>query len=178
MTSNATFPSIDQAIADGKLIERDPIRSTLPTVRHLYVTPEIADILDDADPEKGFPSVEATIITDRYMIGHLMVVSFTAKTDPPKSWPDLERMENLDEVWVMCFRKPKPGWRLLGRFFAENHFVALRAYDRHELQGNATYEAKAEEMIADWGVLFPGTDPHRANAAEEYVTGLCHDVSK
>jgi hypothetical protein len=150
----------------------------LPKVRHLYVARAIADLIDGSDPETRFPSVEATVVTDRYMAGHLMIVSLTEARNPPKSRPDLERLEGLDEMWVMCFRRPRPGWRLLGRFLAERHFVAVRAYDRHDLGGKMSYEAKAKAMVADWDALFPGTPPFRADTVEDYVGGVWRDVSK
>jgi hypothetical protein len=178
LTSSATLLLIRRAVVDGKLVEREPARSTLPVARHLYVTPDIARLLDGGRPDAGFPSPEATIITDRYMIGHLVVVSFSAKTDPPRAAPDMERMEGLEEAWVMCFRKPRPGWRLLGRFGAPGHFVALRAHDRHELKGKKVYEAKAKEMMGDWDILFPDTAPHQGYEAADYVSGVYRDVTK
>ncbi len=111
------------------------------------------------------------------MLGHLMVVCLTEARDRGRLKPDLERLEGLDEVWVMCFRRPRPGWRLMGRFLAERCFVAIRAYDRHELGGKRAYEAKAKAMIADWDALLPDTAPFRDDTVGNYVGGVWRDVS-
>ncbi len=42
-------------MAGGKLIEREPIRAVSAKVRHLYVTREVADLIDGTHPETGFP---------------------------------------------------------------------------------------------------------------------------
>ena len=177
LTSNATFLLIQQHLVDGKLVERDVARLNASKARHLYVTPAIANLIDGADPMLGFPSAEATVITDRYLAGWLMVTSLTARTDPPRARPDLERLENVDEAWVMCFRKPRPGWRLFGRFAEPSKFVALHAHDRDALAGGA-YEAKAEEMISTWKAMFEEEEPHRGASVEDYVGGVWRDVSE
>jgi len=56
--------------------------------------------------------------------GHYVRVSLIG--DPSKQKPDIERLSGLDEAWVMCFRRPLPGWRLFGRFVAKNIFVGNR----------------------------------------------------
>jgi hypothetical protein len=177
LTSSATFLPLERLKTKGKLIERSPVRSTLPLTRHLYVTPEIAGLLDGSGPQVGFPEAHASVVTDRYMIGHLICVSLSKKTNPTKAYPELERMEGIDEAWIMCFRKPRPGWRLLGRFFALDHFVALGARDRHALGRQSAYESEAQQMIQDWIKLFGVPDVHRGTTVADYLSGVWRDVS-
>ena len=178
LTSNATFPSIDKLLADRKLIERASLRQNLPKGRHLYVTPAIGALLDGEGASLGFPTPEALSITDRFMAGYLMVCSLTVETNPKRARPDLERLVGMDEAWVMCFRRPRPGWRLFGRFIGQGRLVVLRAHDRHELKGQSVYEAKAAQMIRDWSALFDGENPLSGANVEEYVGGVVNDVSK
>lgn len=68
-----------------------------------------------------------------FAAGHLVTVS-------RRSAPgvDLEQLEDQDEVWSLCFRRPRPGWRLLGRFLERDVFVGLRLYERHFLRNRET----------------------------------------
>ena len=59
----------------------------------------------------GFPHIEADKVIGRYIAGHLSFVTRKSAKDA-----DLEQMEGLDDVWALCLRKPRPGYRLLGRF--------------------------------------------------------------
>jgi hypothetical protein len=111
------------------------------------------------------------------MIGYLMCVSFTIHTIPPRAYPELERLEGLDETWVMCFRKPRPGWRLLGRFMAPDHFVALAAYARDSLKNRKLYEEAAQRMIDQWRAMFRAMDPFRGDNPAAYLSGVVRDVS-
>jgi hypothetical protein len=178
LTFNATFLSLERLKAEGRLVERKPYRLSVPSKRHLYVTPEIAELMDGKGKNVGFPQPQAYFVTDAYMAGYTMFVSFTIETDPRRVGPELERLEGLDEAWVMCFRKPRPGWRLLGRFFAPAHFVALAAYDRHAIGNREKYEAAALSMVEDWKQLFGTLEPCRSDKPEDYITGLVRDVSK
>jgi hypothetical protein len=111
------------------------------------------------------------------MIGHLMCVSFTMETSPRRAFPELERLEGLDEAWVMCFRKPRPGWRLLGRFMARDHFVALAAYARDALKTRKRYEQAAQQMIDQWRAMFGAIEPFRGDNPAAYLSGVVRDVS-
>jgi hypothetical protein len=102
---------------------------------------------------------------------------FTIATNLPRASPELERLEGLDEAWVMCFRKPRPGWRLLGRFLARDHFVALAAYARDVLKNRRLYEEAAQRMIDQWGAMFGAIEPFRGDHPAAYLSGVVRDVS-
>jgi hypothetical protein len=90
----------------------------------------------------------------------------------------MERLEDLDEAWVMCFRRPRPGWRLFGRFAARDHFVVLGAHDRNKLKNRAIYAEAAQDAAEEWRRLFGAAQPHIGNQPEDYLSGLVRDVSK
>ncbi len=89
--------------------------------------------------------------------------------------PDFERLRGLDEIWVFCFRRPRPGWRLFGRFIQRDHFIGLDLKDRHELAGNNTYGLYATNAIKIWNECI-GREPLRSDAASGYLSGVTRDL--
>jgi len=123
-----------------------------------------------------FPTVGAEIFFGVFSAGQLMTLS-RKKT---KQKPDLEMLDEHDEVWAMCIRNPKPGWRILGRWFDEVEgqrvFVALRAWDKTKLFAN--YAVAANEVIDDWNEMFGGVAPKRATNLGDYVGGVFNDLDQ
>jgi hypothetical protein len=73
-------------------------------------------------------------VLQRYISG--MYVTGSMQGGSNSRHPDFERLSNIDEVWVMCFRQPKMDqWRLMGRFAAFNAFVGLAFFRRAFLDG-------------------------------------------
>jgi hypothetical protein len=157
---------------DGKirLVARKPLRPLDVSVRRLLVTEEISDLLDGKTRFGEFPSVSAEALIAIFCAGYLLRVS--RKTT--KKLPDLERLEGHDEVWSLCPRRPKPGWRLLGRFYEKDHLVLLRPWEKHRLAGN--YDKAAKEVIADWEKAFGTTSSHRGTEMRDYISGIFRDV--
>jgi hypothetical protein len=120
-----------------------------------------------------FPSVEAERLLSTFCKGNLVTVSETAKTS------DVEKLMGLDEAWAFCFRKPRPGWRVFGRFIEANVFIGLRAYDRIDL-GSAIgrYGAMAQAMIDEWDRILPDVPPLRAAGISGYVNGVIRNVDE
>lgn len=105
-----------------------------------------------------------------------MRVALTHKKDAA---PELERLDGMiDDVWALCFRKPRPGWRLLGRFIERDTFIALRAYDRHHIGRLSQYIAAAYGVIEDWERLFGSIDPVRGTEIGHYLSGVWRDVNQ
>jgi hypothetical protein len=162
-----------------RLMRRSALRppaSAPLTERHLLVTPRIADLLDGKHIGTGFPDVMADLVNARYLAGHLIRISLTYRKGAK---PDLERLDGLiDDVWALCYRTPRPGWRPLGRFIEPGTFIALRAYDRHQLGGTRRYSAAAYDTIEDWDTLFrsTGADPIRGARRDDYLTGVSIDA--
>ena len=145
-------------------VEYEPVRPLQTKVRRIFVTPQIAILLSGkGDVNLMFPSVDAERLVSKFCNGWL--VSVSRKSKPT----ELEQLENLDDVWAMCFRKPAPGWRVFGRFLDKNVFVGLAAHDRYELVPKLTYHAKAKAIIADWDRLLPGVSPLRSKKLQDYL---------
>ncbi|WP_174263624.1 hypothetical protein [Hyphomicrobium sp. CS1BSMeth3] len=123
-----------------------------------------------------FPSGYAIATTEAYMRGHLVFVSLTAET-MTECVVDLERLENVDEVWVLCFRKPKPGWRVFGRFTEKNCFVGFTARHRGELGSIKKYTKVAETVPQLWNNTFGNERPHTGETVAEYLDGVVRDVT-
>jgi len=134
------------------------------------IWPEISELLDGADVGTGFPHRSADALIGTFIAGHLLLLSQRSSN------ADMEKLEIVDEVWALCFRAPRPGWRLLGRFLEPRVFVGLRLYERHQLGSRKKYSAKANEVINDWNKALGSIPPFRANALGTYVGGVFRDV--
>lgn len=122
--------------------------------------------------ERGFPHFQADALIHRFAAEHLMSVSLLGN---PDFSPDLERLDGMDEIWVFCFRKPRPGWRLFGRFIQKDHFIGLDLRDRHELGSRSSYQFFATNAIAIWD-RWIGKPPIRSNQLHDYLSGTVRDT--
>jgi hypothetical protein len=170
LTFNTTSLSSNTEALPAKLITRKPLRLQAEQKRHLYVTQEIADLLDGKTQRGLFPTVASETLIGRFCAGYLITVS--RKRNDKR--PDLEQLEGLDEVWALCPRIPKPGWRLLGRFLSKGRLVLLRAWDKHKLASR--YSEAGAEVINDWSQILPDHRPLRGASVEDYVGELYRDV--
>lgn len=89
---------------------------------------------------------------------------------------DLEQLENIDEVWALCCRHPRPGWRILGRFLEQDTFVALLIEDKLNIGGD--YAQIAAEVMRLWNELFPGSAPYNGGSLSDYITGDHYDADQ
>lgn len=155
------------------LIERRPIKS--PHRRRLFVTKEISDLLDGHAKPFGFGPNAATTLVEKYLAGRPFRVGqkiLPAKTKKSER-PEIEKLENLDEVWAFCVRRPGNGWRLFGRFIDPDVCVLLRAHSRDDLGRN--YQQIAARTIDDWHRILPNIEPLRARSLETYLSGAYDD---
>ncbi len=95
-----------------------------------------------------------------------------------QSGPELEKLEEIDEVWVCCVRAPKPGWRLFGRFIAQDCLVLMLAHDRHDLAPRPKYQAVAENAIAEWNRVLPNVSPYSASKLSGYISGVVKNADE
>ena len=171
MTFNTTSLPLARAIQKKRLLERLPLRPrSTNQKRHLLVTPQIDALLDGHLLGGIFPDLAAEKLIGIYSAGQLLTVSRRVT----KRKPDVEQIEGYDQVWALCARAPKPGWRILGRWYEKSTFVALRPWDKNLLFRN--YERAALEVIEDWQELFGAQVPHSAAGVEDYVGGVYRDV--
>jgi hypothetical protein len=129
-------------------------------------------MLDGSDVRLGFPARLADRVIGVFVAGQYLTLSQKSAPDV-----DMEKLENVDEIWALCFRAPPPGWRLLGRFVEATVFVGLKLYDRHELADIKTYTEKANTVITEWNAML-GILPFRASSLGEYVRGVFRDVDQ
>jgi hypothetical protein len=156
LTFNTTSLPLLRALRDGVLRLRQPLRPVSnDTRRFCIVTPTIAELLDGRLQYGAFPTVEAETLIGRFVAGHAL--TFSRQITDRR--PDVEQIVGQDEVWALCPRRPPPGWRLLGRWFERDVFIALRAWDKHHLVSK--YPQACVQVIDDWNGLFPGIEPHR-----------------
>jgi hypothetical protein len=138
----------------------------------LLVTPHIEDLLRGHTDFGVFPDREAEVLIGRYAAGHLVTVS-RQKTEEK---PDIEQIVDAAEVWALCPRRPKPGWRILGRFYDKDVFIALRAWDKTKLFGH--YPEASAEVITDWKAMFGDHAPHSGKDVSDYLSGVTKDVDE
>jgi hypothetical protein len=174
LTFNTTSLSLQRAIERRQLIERNPIRPRAlgPNVRHLLVVPDIDALLGGRTKVGVFPDASAEILIGKFCAGFLICAS-RKKT---KRKPDVEQLEGFDEVWALCPRVPRPGWRILGRFFDRGVFIALRAWEKGRLFSH--YDQAAKEVISDWESLFASQRPYSATSVQEYLGGVTRDCDQ
>ena len=170
MTFNATFLSLERALANNRLVRRMPVRpDSEDSSRVLFVLPELTSILGSGALSR-VSDVEWEVPIRSFCIGAMLTVSFRKN----RNRPVIERLADYDEVWAMCARKPKPGWRLLGRFLHPDCFIGLAAWPKGELFGR--YDEAAADVIRLWGEIFGLQEPWRGNRPADYLTGAWHDL--
>jgi hypothetical protein len=152
-------------VRDGLLILRKPLAMRGDPKRKLYVTPYIDSMLDGKQWATCFPHPFADDLVATYIAGWTVTAS---PSGDPDIKADFKRVRNVDDVWALCFRKPKPGWRALGRFLGRDEFVAVSIHDRHDLAGKR-YEEKAREAIVAWHSLLGPTQPVRSADLDDYL---------
>lgn len=176
MTYKATSLNIKRGLSAG-LIERKPLRPINHPVRCILVDPEVAKVLDGEDISLGFPVAASDALLGAFIAGHVLTVTQRGLSTPKKGRQvDLEKLENVDEVWALCLRKPPPGWRILGRFLEQNLFVGLKIYPRHELGTIAKYTQAASEIEKEWASYFGAIPPLRSSKMGDYLGEIFRDV--
>lgn len=168
--------------------------TSIPTPTHIWpAAPAPADLVQPDLPEpEGYRRVRLLLVPEEvnaalkkiadlpkmrsllqcYMSG--MYVTGSMSGDSRNRKPNFERLLNVDEVWVMCFRNPHyEQWRLMGRFAAFNAFVGLAFFRRAFLDGDAKYQKTAEEFVAKW----PSAEIpfFRGNTIEDYMSQPVRD---
>lgn len=176
MTYKSTERILFQAVETGRLLHRAPLKP-VPAVRKLYVTPEVNNILDGADEKfKHLPLLETEAVIGRFCAGHLVTASLAGI---PDQRPDFERLQDLDEVWALCARRPKM-WqiRIFGRFISKGTFVALGLYERVTLGLRVNYSAVASDIPGIWNETLGNCVRYDADSVDDYFGGVCRDVDE
>lgn len=141
--------------------------------RRLLVAPQVGDLLDGTDTSVHVGLQEARLVIDRYLAGFGLRVGFGR---PPKRMkkrdrPVMERLDPLDESWVLCVRKPGSGCRFFGRFLDKDLFVIFTAVPRDALKTDLLYAAAAKVSISYWNRYLPGIQHHTGAQISDYLSG-------
>ena len=155
----------------------DPARvySEIAGLRRLVCPEEILSVLYGNVDIGDFPRTKFLALIQKF-IGHLYV-SASLIGDPKTRKPDFEKLEDVDEVWVMCFRDPKMSqWRLMGRFVERDYFVGLCLFCRTYLGNRRHYNSVAEQFAQDWVVKTGNMKFLRGTSVNEYFSKPCGDV--
>ena len=156
----------------GPLKEYTPFKPFGEQKRWLLVTPEVEDLLKGRASRGLFPHVNAELLIGRYAAGHLVTVSRQLTEERP----NLEQLVGFDEVWALCPRIPRPGWRILGRFYERDVLVLLRPWEKAKLAGH--YPEAAAQVISDWERIFGDQPPHRGSDIADYLSGVLKNVDE
>jgi len=133
--------------------------------RSLWVPEDINEVLAGDAHQLGYPDPSMGC-RQRFISG--IYVTGSMSGDPDGRKPDFEKLLNVNEVWVMCFRAPRDNqWRLMGRFVGQNSFVGLRLFSRAFLNGEEHYHKQAESFARDW----PETESFLSGASiKDYIS--------
>lgn len=156
------------------LVVHSTVRPIRNPQRALLVTPEVEMKLRGKDPQCELSSLGMAEVIGPFLAGHSLSVSrICAKR---KERVELEQLEGLNETWGICYRRPKPGWRLFGRFLVRDVFIGLRLYDRRNI--GSDYKSVADQIDEDWKRVL-GTQPYIQSAdISDYLSGSHYDVDQ
>jgi hypothetical protein len=126
-----------------------------------------------------FPARAAAAVLGDFMRGQSLSVS--QKRRPrwrlrKAEQPQLERLEDVDEVWAICLRKPGAGWRLVGRFLECDALVVFRVADKRDI--GIDYGPISSDIQKDWEKYFGTQQPCTGGWIHGYVSGVHYDVDE
>lgn len=144
------------AVESGALTPVVPVLSWVIPRRTLYMCRPIKEMLDaarwssDGLERERMARLEATL--SLFVEGEFIDVNILKQLDPPKY-----------EHWEIRSRRPKPSWRVFGRFAEYDVFVATHARRRTELGAKWSPQFEHEKLVCEqyWkeaGLPDPFTD--------------------
>lgn len=126
---------------------------------------------------EDFSALAMAKTINRFLLGHVLSVSRERRERKRRENIELEQIIGYDELWALCLRMPRPGWRLAGRFWDLNVFVALRLYNKKDDIGN-DYGRVASEVMGSWDQYLSGQTPHRGTTIDAYIGAAYHDADE
>lgn len=172
MTSKATYLSNSQLKIAGfvELLPREALKPG-DIKRQIWASNDVFELLKGLkNPDAGFPALPTDTLIGRFWRGWIVGVSRKENSKAEFKW-----LKWHDDVWVLSFRKPPPGWRIFGRFARKNVFVAMVYYEREVLSDMVVYNEKAAEIPALWDAKFPGVAPYTASTCEDYLGSMVNE---
>jgi hypothetical protein len=145
-------------------------------VHYILCPPELDLLLRGGHPTHLLPITGVAGTIGRFISGHALTISRRKKVVWSRQNVDLEQLEGFDEVWLLCYRKPRPGWRLAGRFLERGVLILFEAHDKL-LIGN-DYSGVAAQIDQMWRQRFGSRAPHSGSSIADYLNGNHHDVDQ
>ncbi len=170
LTFNATNPIVDIATAAG-LVSYELPRGPGDRRRWVFCTRELQQFLTSGAPGSDFSPLQAQQLLGTFIRGENLGIS--QRRTRRRSEVDLERLEGMEEIWALCIRHPRPGWRILGRFLGRSVFVALEVKDKRDI--GSDYGPIADEVKDFWKSIFGQRPPLVANWISGYIDGDHYD---
>lgn len=160
---------IEALLADGMLVDFQPVLPGLRLSRRLLLPSEMNDQL--RDPDK-FPL--------RYELGRLQndlerfvsgrPITFGVGKNKACMIKVLDDWD--EEVWEIRSRATRPGVRVFGRFAAPNIFVATGMTDRAETD----FDIEKRRCKSTWRKLFNTYPPLNGKKPSDYITHEIFDL--
>lgn len=160
---------IRERCSEGELFPVNPLLSSDPISRGLFVTAEVHQMLSDnmdSDPVWG----RTRAVMDTFVSGRLISVGhkkthLMAQMKPRKNW----------SVWTMRVTGPNPpGLRILGQFAAKDVFIALEWRERFDLKDfqSREWQNAIRNCKAKWRGLFYNYHPLDGENMYGYVSNI------
>ena len=150
--------------------------------RNIFVSPALAGELAGRNLARALPfgAIRENLIGP-FVRGEVLTISWTRREQRSSSrrnrhHPQLEKLEGYDEIWVLCQREPRPGWRLSGRFLSKDVLVLLDFRHKDEIGNN--YASVSASVIHQWQRLFGCRLPHTGTDISGYVGGTFSDYDE
>src|SRR5205823_11475804 len=117
------------------------------------------------------------ITIGRFIRGHSLKVSRRRRQRKwKKSKIELEQLAGFDEVWVLCYRNPRPGWRLLGRFLEQDALAVFRVKDKRDI--GTDYSGVVGKVLSDWNDHLGTERPCSGTNLSAYMSGAHYNVDE
>jgi hypothetical protein len=159
------------------LVIHQPLRPQTQVIRGILCPLAVDLQLSGRDPQHGLPSQPVAVTIGKFVGGRALAIS---RRKRGRRWRgpsiELEQLEGLDEIWVLCFGRPGAGWRLLGRFLEQDALALFCVKDKHDIGNN--YEPAATEVISDWRAIFGDTRPCTGADLSAYLSGAHYNVDE
>jgi hypothetical protein len=156
------------------LVAHEPLRPPSERIRQIWCPPEVDDQLAGR-VITDLPSPAVALTIGQFIGGMGLGLSRTRSRGNRRK-VDLERLEGVDEIWVLCYRKPRPGWRLAGRFLQRNAVVIFQIRDKRDI-GN-DYGPIVAQVTQDWRDRFGTQPPHSGEWISGYLSGRHYDADE
>jgi len=109
LTFTATSLPLERAVRGEHIVKHAPLRPPPDEKCRLFVTPDIKATLDGGNLHVGFPHPLADRVVAMLVGGYAFGVTRKMGVEA-----ELEQLVDVDEVWVLCFRKPFPAFGCSG----------------------------------------------------------------